>query len=137
MAQTAGVISGNIMGLYIGGNRIAAVKGVNLDLGTNMLDMNNAGTGDYDTVKPSRRNWSASGNGHFTFSEGYAFDDLFDAWKAGTLLTVRFSTENPGDIDYAGTGYVETLKANFTDHENSTYDFTIKGSSDLTKSTNT
>jgi len=137
MAQTTGVISGHLMGIYISNVLIGAMKGVNLDMGVNMLDMNNAGTGDYDTVKPSRRNWSASGNGHFTFSEGYTFEDLFDAWKAGTSLTVRFSTENPGDIDYAGTGYVESLKANFPDHENSTYDFTIKGSSDLTKSTNT
>jgi len=62
MAQTTGVISGHLMGIYISNVLIGAMKGVNLDMGVNMLDMNNAGTGDYDTVKPSRRNWSASGN---------------------------------------------------------------------------
>lgn len=137
MAQTTGVISGHLMGIYIGNSLVAAMKGVNLDMGTQMLDMNNAGTGDYDTVKPSRRNWSASGNGHFSFDAAYSFEDLWDAWKAGTSLTVRFSTENPGDIDYSGTGYIESLKASFPDHENSTFDFTIKGASDLAKAVNT
>jgi len=137
MAMTVGNVSGHLMGIYIGAALIGAMKGVNLDMGVNLMDMNNAGTGDYDTVKPSRRNWSASGNGHFQFDAAYGFEDLWDAWKAGTELTLRFSTENTGDIDYSGTGYIESLKASFPDHENSTYDFSIKGSSDLTKAINT
>jgi len=133
MAQTAGVISGNIMGLYIDSNRVAAVKGVNLDLATNMTDMNNAGTGDYDTVKPSRRNWSASGNGHFAFDDDYNMEFLFDAWKAGTLCVCKFTTNVNDDLDFTGSGYIETLKASFPDHENSTFDFSIKGTTDQVK----
>jgi hypothetical protein len=110
---------------------------VNLEFSTGMMDINNGDSGDFDQAKPSRRSWSASGNGHFQFDANYGFEDLWDAWKAGTLLTVRFSTENPGDIDYAGTGYVTSLKASFPDHENSTFDVSIQGASDLTKTTNT
>jgi hypothetical protein len=135
MAQTPGTIQGHIMGLYVGANRIAAMKGVNLDLGVAMLDMNNADTGDYDTVKPARRNWSASGNGHFQFDAGYGVKDLFDAWKAGTLLVCKFSTYVTLDIDFTGSGYIESLKASFPDHENSTYDFSIKGATDAARAT--
>lgn len=135
MAQTAGIISGHIMGIYIGTSLIAAMKGVNLDMGTNMIDMNNAGTGDYDVVKPGRRNWSASGNGHFQFDATYGMKDLFDAWKAGTLLVVKFTTHVDGDLDFTGSGYIESLKASFPDHENSTFDFSIKGATDQVKTT--
>lgn len=136
MAQTAGTFSGHLMGIYISNVLIVAMKNVSLDMGVGMLDMNNAGTGDYDVKKPSRRNWSASGSGHFQFDANYGFEDLWDAWKAGTQLTVRFSTENPGDIDYSGTGYITSLKCTFPDHDNSTYDVTIEGNSDLSKATN-
>jgi hypothetical protein len=137
MAQTAGTFMGHLMGIYISDVRISVAKGVNLSMGSAMRDMNNSDTGDFDTVKPGRRNWSASGNCHFTFDAGYSFEDLLDAWKAGTLLVCRFSTENPGDIDFSGNGYIESLKASFSDHENATYDFSIKGATDLSKSTNT
>ena len=137
MAQTAGVISGQIMGIYISNVLIGAMKNVSLDAGTSMIDMNNAGTGDFDTVKPGRRNWSASGNGHFSFDATYGYEDLWDAWKAGTKLSLRFSSENPGDIDYSGDGYIESLKASFPDHELATFDVSIKGCTDLSKATNT
>ena len=133
MAQTAGVISGHVMGLYVGTHLIAAIKGVNLDLATNMLDMNNAGTGDFDTVKPARRNWSASGNGHFMFDQTYNMAYLFDAWKASTLLVCKFTTGVDDDIHFTGSGYIESLKASFPDHENSTFDFSIKGTTDQVK----
>ena len=133
---TAGTFFGHLMGLYIGGVRIAAMKGVNLDLGVDTIDMNNADTGDYNVIKPARRNWSASGNGHFQFDAAYGWKDLFDAWKAGTLLTAKFSTNVTGDINYTGTGYIDSLKSSFPDHENATYDVSIKGSSDITKATN-
>lgn len=137
MGQTAGTFQGHKMGIYIGGTLVAAANNVNLDMGVNMVDINNADTGDYDVVAPSRRNASASGSCHFQFDAGYGFEDLFNAWKAGTKLSLRFSTENPGDIDYSFDGYIESLKASFPDHANSTYDFTIRACTDVSKATNT
>jgi hypothetical protein len=133
MAQTPGTLSGHIMGLYIGANRIAAIKNVNLEFSASMMDANNADSGDYDVVKPSRRNWSASGNGHFQFDSAHNMQELFDAWKAGTKLVCKFTTHNADDLDYTGNGYIESLKAAFPDHEATTYDFSIKGTTDSYK----
>jgi len=114
---------------------VAAMKNVSLDLGVAMRDMNNAGTGDFDTVKPGRRNWSASGSGHFQFDAAFGYEDLYDAWKAGKQLTCVFSSATTGNLDFTGIGYIESLKAKFPDLENSTYDFNIKGSTDNIKTT--
>jgi hypothetical protein len=133
---TAGTFQGHIMALYVGGVKVVAMKGVNFDMGSAMLDMNNADTGDFDTVKPARRNWSASGNGQFQFDANYGFKELFDVWKAGTKITCKFATVSAGDVNYTGDGYIESLKASFPDHEIATYDFSIKGTSDITKATN-
>ena len=134
MAQTPGTISGQIMGIYNGANRLTAMKGVNLDLGNDEVDMNNCDTGDFNIIKPARRNWSASGNGHFQFDATHSITELFDAWKNGTLLVIKFTTGVTGDYDFTGSGYIDSLKANFPDHENSTFDFSIKGATDMVRS---
>lgn len=136
MGSTTGTIQGHVMALYMGGEdltRIAAIKNVSFDLSANMVDNNNVDTGDYDVVAPGRRRWSASGSGHFQFDAGYGIEDLFDAWKAKTMVYCLFSDDND-DIKYFGKGYIESLKTSFPDHENSTYDFTINGgASDMEK----
>jgi hypothetical protein len=129
---TTGTFMGHLMGIYIGGTKIAATKGVQFSLGTNLRDMNNGDTGDFESVAPGRRNVSASGSGHFQFNASYGVKDLIAAWKAGTLLTVLVSTASSGDQTYSFTGYLEKLDADFPDHENSTWSWSIRGTSDVT-----
>lgn len=133
MAQTAGTLSGHVMGLYIGGTRVAAIKNVSLDFSAGMMNTNNADTGDYESKKPARRSWSASGNGHFQFDAGYNYEALFNALTGKTKVRCVFTTHVADDIDFAGNGYIESLKAAFPDHDASTYDFTIAGETDVYK----
>ncbi len=132
---TAGTFMGHLMGIYIGASKIAATKGAQLSFGANMRDMNNADTGDFEAVAPGRRNVSASGSGHFQFDAAYGIKDLIAAWKAGTLLTVLASTGSAGDQTYSFTGYIEKLDCDFPDHENSTWSWSIRGTSDVTLGT--
>jgi len=133
MAMTAGIVSGHAIGIYIGGTRIAACMAQNLDLGKNFSPANNADSGDSEVNLPRRKNWSVSGRSHFEFDAGLGWLDLFDAWDNDTQLTVLIGNDNVGDFEYSGSGYIESLKATFPDHENAEYDFVIKGDGDLTE----
>lgn len=129
---TAGTFQGHIMGIYIGATRIAATTGVQFSLGTAMVEIHNADTGDANVVQPSRRNASASGSGHFAFDAAYGAKDLIAAWKAGTKLTVLISTASSGDATYSFDGYIEKFDADFPDHAASTYTYSIVSTTDLT-----
>ncbi len=128
---TPGTFMGHLMAIYMNGERIAATKGAQFSLGANMRDMNNCDLGDADVLAPGRRNISASGSAHFQFDAGYGAKDLIDALDQGSSLTVLISSESAGDPTYSFTGYIEKFDADFPDHENSTFSYSVRGTSDL------
>jgi len=140
MAQTTDIIDGRIMGIYNGANLIATITGCSLKISHAARDSANKDSGKWGHTLSGRVGWTMSGNGKFRFDATHGFAELFDLiCGAGAALptpaTFLISTQNAGDIDYSGSGYLTDLQADYPDSADSTYSFTIKGDGALTKAT--
>ena len=130
---TTGIVEGHKMGIYIGGSLIAATLTKSVKQSRATRSINNDDSGDSEKIAMGRIKTVVSGRSHWEFDATYGYRDLFAAMKAGTLLTVVSGTDEVGDYEYSGTGYLTQLDATHPDHENSEYDWTIEISGDWTE----
>ena len=135
MAQTTDIIDGRLMGFYNGANLIAAATGCSLKISHATRNSSNKDSGKWEKALSGRIGWSISGNGKFRFDAAHGAAELFDAIVNQNYLTILISSQNAGDIDYGGSGYLGDLSLDFPDSADSTYSFTFKGDSALVKTT--
>lgn len=133
---TTGTVDGNIVGIQVGGTLIACATSASLDLNTNMSDTTCKDNNGAEQIKPNQQTWSMALDGMFAFDSSYGWSDLFDAWKAGTLLTLIWGTEEVGDESYTGSAYIDSLSANAPLNEGTTYSVNFRGTGVITSAIN-
>lgn len=132
MAQTAGIINGTLMGVYIGSTLILRGKSTKFSMKVASRDTTNKDTGGYKTVLGGLASWEGSGDFLFTEDASYGFRDLKTALEAKTLVTVKWSSEVAGNYKHSGTALITSLDADFPVEENSTFSVSFEGSGALT-----
>ncbi len=130
MAGTEGVVNGTLMGIYLGGTKVASLTGNGISISRPTREVANKDSGNWVAKKTTRASWGANGSGHFTFEAG-GYKALRAAIAAGTRLTVLTSTDVAEDQAEQGYGFMTQLDLDFPDAENSTYSFNIDGDGEL------
>lgn len=129
MAQTAGVVNGTNLRLYVGGNVVAYAVTCSLSMSRNLLETihkDNPGSG-WREVAMGQASATLTTDGLFNEDgANNAPADLFALFAAKTQTAWYFSDETVGDTRYYGNGYISALDYSATVEENSTYSVTIE-----------
>lgn len=132
MAQTAGIVNAKILTIYknVSGvqTAIACATSASISFEKEMRETTCKESGDYRTYLPSFMNATMSFSGLFAYdATNYSAEDIYTDLAAGTSITVRFSTENTGDIYWSASGYVTSLSIESGQNgENVTYSGSIQ-----------
>ena len=136
---TTGQVVGYLVKIYTGtapGTAITCQTEASLELGVNMTDTTCKDTDPgWESKKPSRKNWSMSGSGYFSYDGTNGFSQLFAAYLAGTAVTVRISTGVTGDKAYSGSAFVESLSKTAGIDDTVSFDFTFAGNGAIAETT--
>lgn len=116
---------------------IAHSKGCTINFSSNEIDLTTKDSG-YTDVIPDIKSWNISANG--IADHGAAIENvpsLFDAWKAGTKVTVKYTTklEAVGDTYFEGEAYIMSLSESAEQGSAATYNVEFKGVGEITKAT--
>lgn len=129
MAQTAGVINGTNLRLYIGGNVVAYAVTCALSMSRALRETvhkDNPGAG-WREIEMGQASATLTTDGLFNEDgTNNAPADLFDSFLNKTQVAWLFSNENAGDTRYSGNGYISSLEFSATVEENSTYAVTVE-----------
>lgn len=85
-------------------------------------------------VTPGKQSFSLSSSAYVANSASAQEDlkSIADAWKAKTLVDVTLADGVSGNVALSGQGYIESFSVKATTEETVTFDYSIKGSGELT-----
>lgn len=132
---TTGKFDGTLIAIYAGSTKLSHGKGASVDVSKDMIETTTKDSGGYKEYIPGEVGGSMSWEGLMAFDATYGFDDLMAAELAGTLLTLKWSTEVTGDIRLSSNAYISNIKADAPQNDVSTFscDFQLTGT--ITKET--
>ncbi len=122
------------MMVFMGGTAVTCQVDATLDLSQETFDTSCKDSGSWSTVEPGDKSWSISGMGRLDWAASNGFDDLHDAFEAGTKPTFMFSDGTTGNKKFTGTGLITklTLKSSGKNAPVD-FDFEVTGSGALVK----
>lgn len=129
---TSGIVNGTDLRIYMGGVAIGHATTCSLDLTRETRETltKDAPGGGWATAEVGRKSATLSTDGMFSYdTTNKKFSDLFTAFDNGTLLLLRFTTDENGDTYWQGSGYITSLNLTAPVEDNTTYSatFTVNG----------
>lgn len=130
--MTQGVVNGTNLRIYIGGTAIARATtcALNASMETReILDKDSPGQG-WVEIAPGRRRATLSTSGLVCYdSANIKVSTLFNNLKNGTVVVVRYTTDETGDSYWEGSGLITSFGLNAEVQSNATYsaEFAITG----------
>lgn len=125
---TAGIVNGTIQHITIGGVKIDLQLSAELKISMTPRESRTKDSGSFATRFAGIKDAEISGEAEIASDATYGIVQLFDAWLAGTALTIAFKGAS-GDAVYTGSGYVMELGGSAGVEENAklSYTFAING----------
>lgn len=129
---TSGIVNGTDLRIYMGGVAIGHATACSLDLTRETRETltKDAPGGGWATAEVGRKSATLSTDGMFSYdTTNKKFSDLFTAFDNGTLLLLRFTTDETSDTYWEGSGYITSLNLSAPVEDNTTYSatFTVNG----------
>ena len=129
---TSGIVNGTDLRIYMGGVAIGHATTCSLDMTRETRETltKDAPGGGWATAEVGRKSATLSTDGMFSYdTTNKKFSDLFTAFDNGTLLLLRFTTDESGDTYWQGSGYITSLNLTAPVEDNTTYSatFTVNG----------
>ena len=134
---TTGKINGTNLLVYVSGQAIACATSHSLSMSMSSIDTTCKDSGGWTSSIAGLKNWEISGEALTEFDATYGFNDLVTIWKAGTEVTVRFSTNVTGDKYFEGKAYITDLSEDAAMEDVTTFSFTFTGKDELNTPTYT
>lgn len=125
--MTIGPVSGDLVGIYIGGVMIGCATGATFSTSTNTETVACKEDEGYEDHALTTQNWNISGSGVVKFDATYGMKDILAAKKARTPITVKMSTEVAGDTFISGTASITEFEWAAETGSPSTYSYTFLG----------
>ena len=130
---TTGPINTTLLGVYVGGTKIAHLTSASLSLGHSPRDISSKDTGAWKAILEGQLEWSISGDGWMAYDATYGSDELDGQIIGRTAVTVMFSTEVAGDTRYTGSAFMESMELGSPgQNETATHSFSFTGTGALT-----
>lgn len=133
MARTNTILNGRDLGVYIESSPqlIGLATTCTLSLATDMRDVSNKSSVGYKAVLPGQKSWTVSTEGLYNPSTGYSYIALYNAWTAGTELTLTLKNSTQ-DYYWSGKAYITSLSQNAPNEGNVTWSVSFQGTGALT-----
>lgn len=135
MAKTNAIINGTDLGVYLGTGTptlIAIATSCSISFNTDLRDVSNKGSAGFKAVNTGQKSWTMNTDGLYNPSTASSFIALYQAWAAGTLLTLTWKQNNSTDYSWSGTGLITSLTQNAPLEGNVTWSVTFQGSGTIT-----
>lgn len=122
--------------IYLNDEAIAESQSATLDLSTNMIPATSKSSGGFEQNLAGDRSWSLSDSGFREYGDASGNTrNLEDAWLNRTLVDVKFSTSESGDVGYSGQAHVSACNLVADHGAAATYAATITGTGPISKFT--
>jgi predicted secreted protein len=95
------------------------------------LAMRESLTKDNDGYKakfPGARDWEMTGEAEVAYDAAQGFEELFDAFMAGTVGVIDFVTDLTGETGFTGNAIITDLSITAGVEDNAKMTYTFKGS---------
>ena len=138
---TNGVINGTKFGVYAAGTKIAYATSASISMNHNLRDTSTKDSAGWREQLEGQRDWEVSVEGMLLFVDssggaiaGLTMNELFTSYIATrTEVTVKFSTEITGDVEWSGQAFLTSLSADTPNEDSSTWSASFSGSGALTQ----
>lgn len=124
---TAGIFNGTLVGLYIGGTKVAHGTSHSFSSSHEPRDATTKDSGGWSEVLEGLRSWEISGDFLLAQDASYGIDDIDTIIQNRTKVTLRFSTEVTGDNYYNGDAYITELSVEAGTEESATFSLSFTG----------
>jgi len=140
---TNGVINGTKFGVYAAGTKIAYATSASISMNHNLRDTSTKDSAGWREQLEGQRDWEVSVEGMLLFVDssggaiaGLTMNELFTSYIATrTEVTVKFSTEITGDVEWSGQAFLTSLSADAPNEDSSTWSGSFSGTGALAQAT--
>jgi TP901-1 family phage major tail protein len=124
------IFNGTELGVYIDSTLIAAATDCSLSLNTETIDITTKDSAGYRELLGGLKSGSISVSGLIDYvdASNKDFADLWTAWEARTILTLKFSkaNESTGELSFTCGGIITTLEQSGGTEDTATYSATFE-----------
>jgi hypothetical protein len=131
--STTGIVEGNIMLLFVEGESIGCTTDASFDFSREIIEAVCKDNGGARQIKLGGTSGSFGVSGLWKFDAGYGIEDIMDAFLAGTLITVRWSTAETGDFYLEADCYITSVSGASPVNDSVTFDATFEITGVITK----
>lgn len=128
---TTGLVNGTIQHITIGGVKIDLQLSAEMKISMTPRESRTKDSGSFAERFSGIKDVEISGEAEIANDATYGIVQLFDAWLAGTKLTIAFKG-NSGDAIYTVSGYVQELGGSAGVEENAKLSYTFAGDGGIT-----
>jgi len=133
MAST-GVNRGGLAAIYVADVKVAYSTSATLNIELGVRDITTKDSSTWIDQAEGLASWSMDCDNLFAEDAAEGFSDLFSDLSGRTSVTVMYSSEVTGDLDYSGTAYVTSLsRSSGLDSDSETYTASFTGTGSLTE----
>tara|TARA_R110002153_G_scaffold64943_1_gene174025 strand:- start:105 stop:509 length:405 start_codon:yes stop_codon:yes gene_type:complete len=129
---TTGIINGTDLLVFIGGTAITHSTSASISFSMETRDASTKDSAGYREILEGQRSYTIECEGMTALDAANGFEELFAAWVARTVLTVKFGTADATDQFYQGTGYLTSLSMDSGVEDSSTFSASFEMSGTVT-----
>lgn len=130
-------IKGQDVKIFIGADEVGCATDISITSDRTIIEGVCRDDNDGMDRAPGTMQWNASVSGFVIYTNDFSLEEIFDAYNAGTEVTVKIGTVTTGDFQLEGDGFVSSLNPTANIDEFYTYSFDISGQGKLRKTTAT
>ncbi len=134
MAQTAGVIRGRIMKLFIGGVVLEDQLDSSLELTRDIDETTTKDSGEAKTFDFGRYTGTGTVSGYLAFDATEGVTQSIADLTGGTTVTLLYDTETTGNATYSASALISNVSVTFPNEGIATFSFSYQFSGAFTES---
>lgn len=131
---TTGIINGTDLLVFVGGTAITHSTSASISFSMETRDASTKDSAGYREILEGQRSYTIECEGMTALDAANGFEELFAAWVARTVLTVKFGTSDASDQFYQGTGYLTSLSMDSGVEDSSTFSASFEMTGTVTTS---
>ncbi len=131
---TTGIINGTDLLVYVGGTAITHSTSASISFSMETRDASTKDSDGYREILEGQRSFTIEAEAMTALDAAEGFEDLFAAWVARDILTIKFATIDSADQFYQGQGYCTSLSMDSGVEDSSTFSATFEMTGTVTTS---
>jgi len=131
---TTGPVEGTLYKITVGGTSIDSQTSASFEFTTETRDVTTKDSSGWMEKSATLKSVSFSVDILVALDDTYALEELYDAWVAGTAVTVVFTTSVTGDVQWSCDCILTSGSVDAPQYDNVTGSFSFESTGAVTKS---